>query len=97
MPTCASMWGQAPLHLCACSLLWVGRVRSSGVCVWPRVCQSEIWGFLLQSEPEQRNQGATETILWFRTCCQGWRRWQLGPSSSLLAEVVVAYPRDWEK
>lgn len=30
-----------------------------------------------------------------RSCCQGWRRWQLGPSYSLLAEVAAAYPRNW--
>lgn len=32
-----------------------------------------------------------------RSCCQGWRRWQLGPSYSLLAKVAAAYPRDWER
>lgn len=32
-----------------------------------------------------------------RSCCQGWGRWQLGPSYSLLAEVAAANPRDWER
>lgn len=96
-------WAQVPLHMCTCSLLqhsgWdeLGHQRSvfdpvySSSRVGGTSCSLSLGrGIRMLQRPSSYSYSS-------RTCCQGWGRWQLGPSYSLLAEMAAAYPRDWKR